>query len=218
MNRNRNRAPATRDGSRPHFLELMDSDRPACFAQFYEHAWKLLVTYPPRRLRDSSPEKIEEVVSETIYSCCVDRAGELTFPKLRTFQSRGPGAFDKWLFRVAERIFLDMRRKRWREEPYPRLPDEPDGGNAFLDSRASHDPPIPESARMREQLRLVLCAVEALGDTCRILLQATAEGMRPRDLTAMLGADDTENKRISGQIQECRRRLWRALKKQGFEW
>jgi len=77
--------------------------------------------------------------------------------------------------------------------------------------------PAPDRrADARMALEVVTDCIRELGETCRLLLLGAAEGMRPRELTRLLGWPKEWNKKASDDLRECRKRLKKRLGLRGL--
>lgn len=186
----------------PAFLDLLDRDRDAAWEDFYRFGWRLLMSTPPRILAGVGPEGRQELVSRILHHCA-----ENDFRVLRHYRAQG-APFAAWLMRVAHNYAADaLRHDRIRELPVGgELPDTTD---------PRQDPAREHESRVL--LEAVRGALLELSEKCRLLLEAAADGLRPRQMTALLGLPAHQNKKVGDQLRECRRTLERRLLKEGWD-
>lgn len=187
---------------KPDFLDRLDDDRDEAWKGFYEFGWKLLESSPPRVLSGLDPDARREAISHVLHRCA-----ENDFRVLRRYRPRGI-PFAVWLRRVASNHVNDgLRREGRRQVP--------------LDDRHVEAPDLrPDPARdheSRELLEAVQRALAELSEKCRLLLEAAADGLRPRQMTSLLGLPAHQNKKVGDQLRECRRTLERRLRRDGWD-
>ncbi len=178
------------DAPRPPFLDLLDEDPRTALAGFYEFAWRLLTTRPPSVFRQLPEEEREDLIS-----LIVERCSERAFARLRTYEDRGK-PFACWLVTEAHFRAMDRLRKLRRhrlEELDPQLP------------APTAPPPDPGLAR-----RLQECMAK-LSEKCQLLLQCAADGLRPREVTRLMGWPEDMNAKASDDTRYCMRKLKQCL-------
>jgi hypothetical protein len=77
--------------------------------------------------------------------------------------------------------------------------------------------PLPtDETGNRAALEVVRVAIQQLSPRCRVLLLATAEGYKPKDLLGLESLPYKDNKKLADHLKNCRRSLINALAKQGY--
>lgn len=187
---------------KPAFLDRLDDDRDGAWKGFYEFGWRLLESSPPRVLAALDPEARGEAISRVLHHCAED-----DFRVLRRYRPQGV-PFAVWLRRVASNHVNDgLRRERRREVPL---------GAQHVESPDHRADPVRDH-ESRELLEAVQLALRELSEKCRLLLEAAADGLRPRQMTSLLGLPAHQNKKVGDQLRECRRTLERRLRREGWD-
>lgn len=106
-----------------------------------------------------------------------------------------------WLFSVASRLFLNVRRN---EAAYPRVRGEE--AARVLDALPDPTQSTDEALIRRQRLHAVADAVQALSAQQRICLRLRAEGLRYREIADVLGVS-------VGTVSEFVRRALARLRK-----
>lgn len=183
----------------PPFLTCLDSEPNRAWEEFYDFAWKLLVSHPPPVFRDLSQESRDDLISEIVLDC---RANN--FRLLRTYENRGL-PFSAWLARIAKNRAIDHQRHL---DVAARL-------NGSLPAPSAEPP--ERTAESRQLLDAVRECMRQLGQRCRLLLEAAADEFKPAEIAVLLGLPRQEGKRISDSLRACRKNLKELLRKRGFE-
>jgi RNA polymerase sigma factor (sigma-70 family) len=196
------------DQGRPAFLDNLDKDRECAFREFYAFAWTLLSVSPPAVFRSFPAEEREGLVADILFHC-VDQ----DFRVLRSYRG---GSFAGWLQTVARNRVLDeiRRRARRREVPLP----EDEAEETPRGEIRSTEPLQDERKEWSDFLESVRDCIGRMSKKCRILLWASAEGLRPREIQRLLGAGSGSNKAVSDDLRHCRDRLKRLLAEEGLDW
>ncbi len=195
----------------PAFLDRLDSDPHAAFREFYSLAWRLLASCPPTAMRDLPQWEREEVIAEVILHCWQDDQRVL-----RTYRDRGV-PFGHWLLMVTRCKALDYLRARnrnqARHQPIAGL-GPPQHGAAPLACEALADVRLI----MQQNLELVHRCIQKLGPSCQILLLGSTLGLKPREMTSLLGWGPDMGKKVSDSLRHCRGRLKDELRREGVDW
>jgi hypothetical protein len=190
------------ESSYPEFLRWLDTDPERAWSRFHVFAWKLLTAHPPQVFRDLPREVREEIISDIVLACRED-----DFRLLRNYRDQGV-PFASWLARLARNRALDHVR---HEEVVKR----------HREAAGRDDSPEPESpadsVSNRQRLEMVREAIRRLGVTCRLLIQAAADELKPAEIARLLPDTFGDNKKASDALRACRRTLRQLLRKNGFE-
>ncbi len=149
-----------------------------------------------------------DLIHEVILSC-----REKDFQVLRRYHDKGR-PFAAWFMSVARNRIIDLLRSQRGLSSGAALIAAP------LPSEESHaDPsPLPDERVWASQLLDgVTRCIGKLGLTCQLLLEGSADGMAPRQLTHLLGWPANWNKKASDDLRACRKRLLELLREEGFE-
>jgi RNA polymerase sigma factor (sigma-70 family) len=187
----------------PSFLDELDSDRDAAVAQFRRFAEQLFREAPPPNYLRIPPDDREDFVSEIVVHCIDNDCA-----RLRRYRHQEGALFAGWLATVAYRKITDLlRREARREKPGP-SPEHQD-----LESNE----PDPEQLAIGNELEnIFLSALRHLGRECRLLLRLRLLEFTNREIVRVLRLPPKRNKTIGNQIIECRKKLARLLRRQGF--
>ncbi len=195
--------------SRPRFLDELDRDPIRAFRTFHDFARRLLTTYPPPAMRAMSKEDREDAISEVLLHCLKEN-----MRVLRRYEDRGR-PFAHWLLVVAQYRVLDLLRRN-RRRTFESV-EELEPWVFGRESRVEMHP--DDRAFLRQNLEVVMRLIRQMELRDQILLLASAEGYRPRDLASLLGLPRSAAKRLSDELRYCRTRLKMALKRKlGMEW
>lgn len=181
----------------PSFLDDVDRHPDRAFDGFYRFAQLLLTVRPPSVLRGVPAEERHDLIHDVILHCCDDR-----FRVLRRYRDQGK-PFAAWLSFVSRNKIINLRR---REVPLQEVPEH------LPEPSAS---PADQADGRQIVSRVEECLVE-LSRTCQLLLQGAADGLRPRELTQLLGWPEDRNKKASDDLRACRSRLKKALMGRGI--
>lgn len=183
----------------PSFLDRLDSEPQRAWRDFYAFGWKLLQTWPPSPFSSLRDSERQDMISHVLLHCARD-----DFRVLRQYERRG-GSFAGWLRRVASSHSIDELRRRRSVVDVDALQLVASGEDVAADQEH------------RDLLSAVRSALELLSDRCRILLEAAADGLKPRHMTALLGLPRDANKQVGDQLRDCRRSLARILVSRGWD-
>jgi len=183
----------------PEFLDHLDSDPEGAWEGLYIHAWRLVRAWrPPAFARLPGPDQ------EDLFVDILQDLQEDGFRQLRSYENRGR-PFASWFWQILQRRALDafraMKRRRyeplsdWMTEPAP-LPDQ-----------------VVESS---EALRDLEGVMAELSPRCQLLLKATAEGYKAKDLVELLSLPADHNKKVADHLKNCRRSLVKAMSRRGY--
>jgi RNA polymerase sigma factor (sigma-70 family) len=127
------------------------------------------------------------------------------FRRLRTYSNQGK-PFAAWFWQVLRRRALD-RLKADKVRAHGEIP-----------LGATDRAPLPlDEAGSRAALEDVREVIRALSPRCQVLLLATAEGYKAKDLLDLDCLPYTDNKKLADHLKNCRRSLVKALRKRGYE-
>ncbi len=192
----------------PSFLSLLAENPERAKREFYRFAWKVLIAFPPPAMRGLSREDREDAISEVVFHCLKD-----DLRVLRTYRDQGH-PFASWFLVVAQYRTLDLLRRCAHSAGTTRSDDS---GTLHHDHSPEGRP--DESAFSRRNLDLVMRFVLQMDLTDQILLMASAEGYRPRDLVRLLGLPSRNAKKVSDDLRYCRKRLKILLQtRAGLDW
>ena len=195
------------DQTWPAFLDRLDSEPDAAFEDFCIFATRLLTVCPPGALRAVAPQDRMDLIHDVILGC-----RENDFRVLRRYHDSGR-PFAAWFMSVARNRIIDLLRSRR-------------GGSAALigfapfpaDGPYADPSPLPDERVWASQLldAVARCVIK-MGLTCQLLLQGSADGMAPRQLTQLLAWPADWNKKASDDLRACRKRLLSLLREEGFD-
>jgi len=192
----------------PTFLCLLERNPEHCFAGFYQFARKLLTVCPPRALRMVPYQQRDDIIHDIMLHCCRD-----DFRVLRRYQDHGK-PFAAWFMLVARNKIVDLLRNERLGTPVSLAEeDEENPGVILLDNTPAAD----QQADRKKILACVQDVLQQMSNKCRILIQAVAEGHRPREMTRLLGWPTDWNKKVSDDLRECRQRLRTLLERSGMD-
>lgn len=203
------RASGIYSESVPKFLRLLDSNPVQAWVGLHEFTWSTLTTHPPAAFRGLARDEREDVIADL-----VERLRDDGFAKLRKYRNIGR-PFANWLVTVAERFTRSRLRSRRAAERRDRAVQERAGyvpGGEAVSPAVS----LSESVEAREVLEHVRTCMAELDPADRVLLQAAADGYKPRELTVLLGAS-LSNKQVSDRLRYLRRRLRAELASRGVQ-
>lgn len=180
------------------FRERLDSDPDGAFQDFYELTWRLLKSSPPSAMRRLTSDQREEVISSVIVHCW-NRNQRV----LRMYEDRG-SSFRYWLLKVANNQAKNYLAQvsRWKEVP---LPPERDWGisphdHAFRQFRGAVD----------------RCLAKA-SQKCQMLLALHFDGVKPRDMSRLMGLPSYSNVQAANDLRYCRTKLQECLAAEGVD-
>jgi DNA-directed RNA polymerase specialized sigma24 family protein len=195
----------------PGFLDRLDSAPGAAFGEFYAFAWRLLTSHPPAVLRSLPLADRGELVSEVILHCWRNECRVL-----RTYRNRDI-PFSRWLLMVARHKTLDSikaRERRPATDP-SQCPGAEDANRGPLIDPA---PSVETQLIIRQNLELVHRCILQMGHNCQLLLLGNASGLKPREMTRLLGWPSEAGKKVSDSLRYCRQKLKESLRQEGLDW
>jgi RNA polymerase sigma factor (sigma-70 family) len=178
----------------PGFLDQLDGNAENAFTDFYLFAREMFRTQAPRMLRRIPVDQREDMLHEVVHHCCRN-----DFRILRKYENRG-SPFANWLKCVANRKIIDELERRGRilalEEPNDSL------------QRLALDLLRPDMhAEAANALEDTLDRLADMDEECQILVHAMASGMKPMEVTKLLGWSEKDNRKASDRCRYVRRRL-----------
>jgi DNA-directed RNA polymerase specialized sigma24 family protein len=180
-------------------MDLLDSDPDLAWEEFHAFAWKLTRLRQPPALASLSIEDREDLLADIVQDF-----QENDFRLLRRYTNQGR-PFAAWFWLVLKRRALD-RLKAMKTRGYEAIPE------GIVDRI-----PLPtEETGSRAALEVVRKAIRGLSPRCRVLLLATAEGYKPKELLDLDSLPYEDNKKLADHLKNCRRSLINALAKQGY--
>lgn len=183
----------------PRFLDLLDTDPDRAWEEFHAFAWKLTRLRQPPAVLSLAVEEREDLLADIVQDF-----QENGFRLLRRYQDRGR-PFAAWFWLVLKRRALD-RLKTMKMRDHEAISEEFQGGG----------PSPTDETGSRSALEVVRALIRQLSPRCRVLLLATAEGYRPKDLLELGSLPYTDNKKLADHLKNCRRSLIKALARQGY--
>jgi len=183
----------------PGFLDRLDRDPARAWREFYDFGWRLLRLWPPHVFSSLSESEREDLISQVLVRCAQD-----DFRVLRQYEQRG-GSFAGWLRRVAMSQTIDELRRRKHVVGEEQL------------QRVASGEDIAAQQEQRALLDAIRSAMDLISDRCRLLLEAAADGLKPRHMTVLLGLPADANKQVGDQLRDCRRALQRLLANRGWD-
>jgi len=199
----------TRD-SFPWFLGDLDENPKRAAAEFHQFAWKLLLSNPPPDFKRLEQADREDIIADLVARWVSDDCAVL-----RRYRDDG-NSFSGLVAVSANNRAIDHWRKIQRQRKRERNLDEPSDDGVALAERVS-DGAVGHDIRYEDRLKLraVEECLGVLSERCQVLLQGAADGMKPRELTILLGWPPDRNKKVSDAVRECRESLKRCLDKKG---
>lgn len=194
------------DPSWPPFLDLLDKDPKAAFEGFYRFAVAVLTEKPPRPMFSLDPEDRQDAI-HIIVLHCVDR----NFRVLRKYRRTGK-PFAVWFFAVAHNEIISYIRKLGTEPISTSIPDD---SESIAKAFGLFNP--GRIFELREVLVIIRKKIEKMGEYCRLLLEMAADEIKPRQMVVLLGLSPDHNKKVSGDLRECRRKLKKRLSDGGID-
>ena len=170
-------------------------------------AYRLLTAYPPKILRDQSPQEREDWIQDIILHFTEDDCRVL-----REYRNTGH-PFAAWFITVVNHKAYDFYRRMARQR----------GSLTSLDVQ-SHPPaaaPVADNPEAKSELGEIIEKVRGcLGKMtrkCQLLLKAAAEEYNPREMVTLLGEGERSNKQMSDDLRACRKRLRALLDEEGVD-
>ncbi len=158
--------------------------RQRAWEEFHAFAWKLIQLRQPVALSSLPYEEREDLLAEIIQDFQQDQ-----FRLLRRYENRGR-PFAVWFWLVIKRRALD-RLRAMKVRRYEDIPEW------VRDTTPSPD----EEASSKAALEDVRYIIRELSPRCQLLLMASAEGYKPRDLLGLETLLYTDGKRLSDHLK-----------------
>ena len=192
----------------PAFLGLLDRESERAAAGFHEFAWRMLLSSPPPSFRSLEPDERHDLIADLVLRCVQDN-----FEMLRKYRNEGK-PFAGWLATVANFRAIDYLRKRQRHRARHREIDQEDpDGFALVETLAAPGSGADEDVDAARMVERVKGCMDTMSERCQVLLQGAADGLKPRELTALLGWPRDANKKLADAVRECRRTLKRCIER-----
>jgi RNA polymerase sigma factor (sigma-70 family) len=185
----------------PGFLDCLDKDPDAAFADFYRFTVSQLRRRPPPAMHALKDDR-EDLTHNFVLHCVKDN-----FRVLHKYRDEGK-PFGCWLHIVAQNFFLDMLR----EQP---IDDDPNLVERLTEDITAVNP--EEELPWRELLDSVKKALPNLDRCCRLLLVLAAREFTPKEMVHVLRLRRDQNKKVSDDLRYCRQKLKRMLADDGAD-
>ena len=75
---------------------------------------------------------------------------------------------------------------------------------------------VRDRAAVHDHAREISECLDELEPKCRLLIEGAAQGLKPRELTRVLGWPEDWNKKASDDLRSCRQRLRQLLRAAGL--
>jgi RNA polymerase sigma factor (sigma-70 family) len=137
------------------------------------------------------------------------------FHALRQYKNKGK-PFAGWFYILAHNKIKDYIRKKVRKPKV--ISNNPD--NQTDDILETLPNPSPDSeiiADLSELLSITREALMKLSTYCQLLLQMAADEFTPREMVVVLRLAKDQNKKVSDDLRECRRKLIQVLANEGID-
>jgi len=194
------------DPSWPPFLDLLNSDPDTAFADFYRFAVRTLTITPPKPMRSLNQDDCQDLIHNIVYHCVKD-----DFRVLRQYIHKGK-PFAAWLYAIAHNFCIDHLRSRSHKE------EEASSDITNLIGIISiHDDGVDKRTGLKELLAIVRKTIARLSEYCRLLLEMAADEYTPKEIVKMLRLPADQNKKVSDDLRECRRKLKKQLREAGID-
>ena len=198
------------DPAWPDFLNYLDRDPDKAFKGFYRFASAALRITPPKLIMSLDSEDREELSGEIIYHCAKEE-----FRALRQYVNKGK-PFAGWFYVLAHNKARDFLRKKGRE--FKMLSNNPDRHNDDIVEALPNPGPNGETtANLSELLSITREALMKLSAYCQLLLKMAADEFTPREMVKALRLAKGQNKKVSDDLRECRRKLIQILANEGID-
>lgn len=188
---------------RPVFLLQLDSDRNRAISDFRRYVDRFFQQAPPNAYFRVPPDERDDVVSEVVLHCIDNDCA-----KLRKFQPREGSTFAGWLAVVTSRKISDLAKQKKNLK-------------VFVPADEGHDvsspAPSPEQIAIKNEIEgIFLGALRRLSRRCRLLLRLRILEYKNREIVKLMRLSKEHNKTIGNQVIECRRKLVRFLREDGY--
>jgi RNA polymerase sigma factor (sigma-70 family) len=187
----------------PEFLNKLDSNRDDAIAEFRRFAEQLFRDAPPPNFLRVHPDDREDVVSEVVIHCIDNDCA-----RLRSYSHKEGSLFAGWLATVAYRKISDLQKRERNRGKYRSTGEQIE--------RASNGPSPEQLAIGKELEKIFLAALRRMSRECHLLLRLRYLGFTNREIVRLLRLPRKRNKKIGNQIIECRKKLAKWLRGQGF--
>ena len=192
----------------PEFLELIDIDPQLAFNGFYRFAMAFFDNSTPAIFRGLVKEDREDL-SHNIISRCVEN----NFKILRKYRNFPDVPFSAWFYILVRNECLDHIR---RVTPTISLDDcANEGVNRNVAETGAHN--NPGIYEYKEVVSAIQNVLSDLGAYCQLLLQMASDLLKPRQMVLLLGMRKNQNKKISDDLRECRKKLENRLYEKGID-
>jgi RNA polymerase sigma factor (sigma-70 family) len=192
----------------PSFLDHLDRAPDRAFQGFYRFIHRLMAVCPPRVYLSIHPSQRDDLLHDIILHCCRD-----DFRVLRRYADRGK-PFSAWLQLVARNKVLDFLRAERQAAAVPLETDDDERPDIVV---VDDGPAADQQLDRQRILGLVREGMQRLTSDCRLLIQAAAEGYKPREITRLMGWPADWNKKASDDLRACRQRLRGVLGALGLD-
>lgn len=193
----------------PPFLDCLDSDPQRAQSEFYQWALKYFAACPPSPITSLPRQDWERVCHDVGVDCIVD-----DFRILRKYKNQGK-PFAGWFMLVSRHMIIDRIRS------IKRTPDvvhrSSDSSNSFSVSRHGKAKTVIEQHTLRRILTVVDECIQQMNENCQILLRLAAEEHVIPEILGERLVGETDNKKLSGKIQYCRKQLKKLVRARGVE-
>lgn len=192
------------DPALPEFISTLDRDQQCAAEQFTRWALRMLAVSPPRKLYAIPEDARLDLIQEIILHC-IDN----NLRVLRQYRDNGR-PFAAWFYFIARNKIVDHLR---RQNSVIRTLSS----QAVVDKRHAYNPvkkdeTIPE---IINTLRITNKCIAQLGQRCRLLLRLASDELLPREMARVLRMSKDKGKKISNDLNYCRRKLAELLKSKG---
>jgi len=194
----------------PGFLDLLDTDPDTGFRDFYRFTYTLLRSNPPKPMRSLNSQDQEDMIGEIIYHCTRDN-----FRVLKKYTDKGK-PFAAWFYAIAYNKVLNHLRDMGSESNNVSLDQS---SEAFDLQQLLPNPQEGEVKRFELAIleNIVREVIGRLDEYCQLLLKMAADEFTPREMVASLRLPKDQNKKISDDLRECRRKLKKKLSEKGYD-
>lgn len=197
---------------RPSFLNRFDDDPDRAFGAFYHFTMALARRLPPAPLRAVPEDARLDLIHDVVYRCVKD-----DFRLLRRWQPRGR-AFSAWVYSVLHNSSVDWLRKNnlrrrvlvpWSPEGDDIAPED-----VVPDPRGDLAGEAIAKVTLERLEPLLRATIENFTFEQNILLSLRLQGLKPREIAALLGRGLT-NKQVSEAISTLGRRMKADIERAG---
>lgn len=192
----------------PEFLDILDSDPEKAFKHFYLFAKAFLKSSPPPQANSLTREDREEFEHDLILSCVEDN-----FKKLRKYKILRKSSFSGWFYILARNYCIDVLR----EKSYRCIPDYHNNTIDHRNPGISQDYVINNNYEFKEAIIKIKELLPRLSEYCQLLLKMSGDEFKPREMVLVLALEKDQNKKVSDDLKECRRKLVNLLYEYGID-